>query len=113
MIVSVSVSLAGLRLLAQMMRNNRVKTRDEERSRNIPPNTFVEEIVSPEGNKRVRIFQRPGGTFGISIDSAAKDGFGWLGSASPGTGAVYASIEIAKREISLTLPWCKSKEDAE
>jgi hypothetical protein len=37
-----------------------------------------------------------------SIDSVAEGGFDWLGSASPGIGAVYASIKIAKLRPSNT-----------
>lgn len=107
----VAISFAGLRQLVVAIRKNRSNVADEERRRNIPPFITVNTILRPDGSERLRIFQRPEGSFGVCLERAIDGGLGWYPPTSPGTGSVYASVEIAVREVSVTLPWCKSVEE--
>ena len=102
-----AVSLAGVRTFVLMIRERRSAVADEVCKTNIPPNITVEMVVSPDGNERVRIFQRPEGTFGVCLERAVDGEKGWYPPTSPGTDSVYASIKIAKREVSVTIPWCE------
>ena len=101
-----AVSLAGIRQLVVMIRENRFAAAEEERRRSIPPFITVDMIVSPDGSERVRVFKRPEGTFGICLERAVDDDPDSYYSTSPGTGSVYASADIAIKEASVTIPWC-------
>jgi hypothetical protein len=96
--------------LVRVRRKQRIFAADEKMRRALPPIFTVKEIVRSSGKERVRIFRRPEGTFGIAIDHAPRGETGWVPATSLGTGAVYASVGIAEREISLILPWCRSHE---
>ena len=106
------VSIAATRQLVLMIRENRSAAAAEKRKESITPFITVEMIVSPDGKERVRIFQRPEGTFGVCLERAIDGDEGWYPPTSPSTGSVYASVEIAKREISVTMPWCKPIEES-
>ena len=106
-----SVTLAGIRQIFRMVREGRVVAANQKQRRNKLPDITVEEILSPDGSERVRIFQRPEGTFGVCLDRAVQGGRGWYPPTSPGTGSVYASAEIAKREIFMTVPWWRAKNE--
>ncbi len=77
----------------------------EKRRAVFKPRITVKEIVRPDRKERVRIFRRAEGTYGVAIDSWSDDGECWIGSLCPGTGAVYASPEIAEREVAVEMSW--------
>jgi hypothetical protein len=109
MVVSFSVVIIGH--FIRVRRERRTLVADETKRNLLPPVITVKEIVRPDGRERVRIFLRPEGTYGVAIDHAPLDELGWCPPTSLGTGAVYASVEIAEREISLTLPWRHTHEE--
>jgi hypothetical protein len=109
MVVSFSVVIMGH--LVRVRREQRALAADEKKKA-LPPVITVKEIVRPDGRERVRIFLRPEGTYGVAVDHAPLDESGWCAPTSIGTGAVYASVEIAEREISLILPWCGPHEES-
>ena len=73
----------------------------EKRKAAFKPSITVKEIVRPDGKERMRIYRRAEGTYGVAIDSWSADGACWMGPFSPSTGAVYATPEIAEREIAV------------
>ena len=90
-----------------------VALESEKRKAAFKPRVTVKEIVRPDGKAKARIFQRSEGTFGVVFDSWSDDGQCWMASFSPGTGAVYATCEIAEREIAVEVSWYRPHEKPE
>ena len=83
---------------------------DGKNKSDFSPYATVKIIVRPDGKERVRIFQRPDNTYGVAIDYWSNDGEFWFPPTSAGTGAYYASVEIAESEIPFIAHWCHANE---